>query len=86
MCIYCSSEAHLHPYFFLLKVKKFMNALQRKADIQSRSVFSVQELREVSRTVGIQPADFMNYLSSMNIQGFILKKGPQLYRLLTVDY
>ncbi|GLG92695.1 DNA replication licensing factor REC [Gryllus bimaculatus] len=68
------------------QAKKFINALQKRADIQNRSVFSSQELKEVSELSGVQVSDFGNFISSLNVQGFLLKKGPKLYQLLTVDY
>jgi DNA helicase MCM8 len=66
--------------------KWFITALQRRADIQSRSVFSVQEMKEVAEIAGIQVTDFYGFLSTLNVQGFLLKKASKLYQLLTVDY
>ncbi|XP_049789773.1 DNA helicase MCM8-like isoform X1 [Schistocerca nitens] len=68
------------------KAKKFIMALQRQAEVQSRSVFSVQELKEIAKLCVADVSDFTGFLSSLNVQGFLLKKGPQLYQLLTVDY
>jgi DNA helicase MCM8 len=66
--------------------KRFISALQRRADAQSRSVFSIQELKEVVHLAGIQVSDFYGFLSTLNVQGFLLKKASKLYQLLTVDY
>jgi DNA-binding IclR family transcriptional regulator len=49
-------------------------------------VFSVQELKEVAQLAGIQVTDFYGFLSTLNVQGFLLKKASKLYQLLTVDY
>nr|CAD7399794.1 unnamed protein product [Timema poppensis] len=68
------------------QAKTFIAALQRRADGQSRSVFSVQEMKEVANMAGVQVTDFFSFLSALNVQGFLLKKGPNLYQLLTVDY
>lgn len=66
--------------------KIFISALQRRADAQSRSVFSIQELREVAQLTRIKVSDFHSFLSTLNVQGFLLKKAPKLYQLLTVEY
>lgn len=66
--------------------KRFIAALQRRADAQSRSVFSVEEMKEVAQLAGIQVTDFYGFLSTLNVQGFLLKKASKLYQLLTVDY
>jgi DNA helicase MCM8 len=66
--------------------KIFITALQRRADAQSRSVFTIQELKEVAQLTRIKVSDFHSFLLTLNVQGFLLKKAPKLYQLLTVDY
>ncbi|XP_071453404.1 DNA helicase MCM8 [Hetaerina americana] len=68
------------------QVKKFIAALQRLAEMQSRSVFTIAEMKQVVKTCGIQVSDFFSFLTSLNTQGFLIKKGSQVYQLLTVDY
>lgn len=66
--------------------KRFISALQKRAEVQTRSLFSVQELKEVAELAGIKVSDFHGFLSTLNVQGFLLKKASKLYQLLTVDY
>ncbi|KAJ9579973.1 hypothetical protein L9F63_004356 [Diploptera punctata] len=66
--------------------KRFISALQRRAEVQTRSVFSVDELKEVARQANIDVTDFVGFLSALNNQGYLLKKASKLYQLLTVDY
>ncbi|XP_063243461.1 DNA helicase MCM8 [Bacillus rossius redtenbacheri] len=68
------------------QAKRFVTFLHRRADTLSRSVFSVEELKEVAQVANIQVPDFFGFLSALNLQGFLLKKGPKLYQLLSVDY
>ncbi|KAJ8894051.1 hypothetical protein PR048_006661 [Dryococelus australis] len=68
------------------QAKRFVTFLQQHADALSRSVFSVEELKEVAQVANIHVQDFFGFLSTLNVQGFLLKKGPKLYQLLTVDY
>lgn len=60
--------------------------LQKKAELQSKSVFTVSEMKEVATAANVQVPDFFTFLSNLNNQGFIIKKGKQVYQLLSVDY
>jgi DNA helicase MCM8 len=66
--------------------KRFIRALQKHAKAQMRWVFSVQELKEVAELEGIEVADFYDFLSILNLQGFLLKSAFKLYQLLNVEY
>uniref|UniRef100_A0A1B6E6T6 Uncharacterized protein n=2 Tax=Clastoptera arizonana TaxID=38151 RepID=A0A1B6E6T6_9HEMI len=68
------------------QAKKFISALQRKAEIQSKAIFSVAEMKETASSANIQVSDFFSFISTLNTQGFLIKKGKQLYQLQTVDY
>jgi hypothetical protein len=43
-------------------------------------------MREVAAQGRIVIPDMTNFLDTLNHQGFLLKKGANLYKLLTVDY
>ncbi|KAI5740476.1 hypothetical protein M8J76_004215 [Diaphorina citri] len=66
--------------------KKFISVLQKKAEVQSRSVFTVTELKQLATSANISVDNFFTFLTSLNDQGFLLKKGKQLYQLMSVDY
>ncbi|KAF4517434.1 hypothetical protein B566_EDAN005043 [Ephemera danica] len=68
------------------QAKKFVSLLQRRAELQTKSIFSGAELREVASQGRINIPDFSNFLATLNHQGFLLKKGTNLYQLLSVDY
>lgn len=70
---------------FFFKVKKFITALQKVSELQSKSVFSIQELKEVAKNASVSTSNFLNFLTVLNVQGYLLKKGSQLYQLLSVD-
>ena len=72
----------LSPIFFI-QAKKFIAVLQRRSELQSKSVFSASELREVAQTCGVHGTDFFDFINTLNNQGFLLKKGKQLYQLLS---
>lgn len=68
------------------KPKKLISALQRISDQTYNSIFTIQQMRHIARDIGLQVMDFEGFISSLNNQGFLLKKGPKVYQLQTADY
>lgn len=68
------------------KAKKFVSILQRRSEIQAKTVFSKSELREVAQNCGVVSSDFFDFINTLNTQGFILKKGKDLYQLLSAGH
>lgn len=66
--------------------KKFVGALQRHAVSMQKSLFSIEEMKQVMQSSGIKVASVCDFLSSLNTQGFIIKKNAKTYQLLTVDF
>ncbi len=66
--------------------KKFVAALQRHAEATRKSTFSVQEMKHVLSACGARVASFVDFLDSLNTQGFLLKKSSNMYQLLIADY
>jgi len=67
--------------------KKFIQALQRQADRLQKNVFTVDEMKTIANMVNISvPGSFMDFVFSLNNQGFLIKKSPKIYQLLTADY
>lgn len=59
--------------------------MQQKAEKETKSIFSKNEIRNLSEDAGINPTKFYTVLQSLNIQGFILNKGANRYQLVTAD-
>ncbi|XP_026285524.1 DNA helicase MCM8 [Frankliniella occidentalis] len=68
------------------KAKKFIAVLQRRSELQSKSLFSAAEMREVAQTCGVMGADFFDFVNTLNTQGFLLKKGNQTYQLVSAGH
>lgn len=66
--------------------KKFILALQRHAEHVQRNQFSVDEMKQVLASCGAKVPSFLDFLSSLNTQGFLIKKSSKMYQLLTVEY
>uniref|UniRef100_A0A3P9DPC0 DNA helicase MCM8 n=1 Tax=Maylandia zebra TaxID=106582 RepID=A0A3P9DPC0_9CICH len=64
--------------------KRLVNALHQHAQRTGQKQFDVQTLRSIADRVNVKVMDFEGLLSSLNEQGFLLKKGPKLYQLQTI--
>ncbi|KAM9365006.1 DNA helicase MCM8 [Pholidichthys leucotaenia] len=64
--------------------KRLVNALHQHAQRTNQKQFDLQTLRSMADRINIKVMDFEGLLSSLNEQGFLLKKGPKLYQLQTV--
>ncbi|CAL1526212.1 unnamed protein product [Lymnaea stagnalis] len=66
--------------------KKFVAALQKVAEQTYNNLFTVQQMRQISKDIGVSIPDFEGFITSLNTQGFLLKKGPKVYQLQTFGY
>ncbi|XP_015251998.1 PREDICTED: DNA helicase MCM8-like [Cyprinodon variegatus] len=64
--------------------KRLVNALHSHAQRTNQKQFDLQMLRSIADKMNIKVLDFQGLLSSLNEQGFLLKKGPKLYQLQTI--
>ncbi|XP_074144000.1 DNA helicase MCM8 isoform X1 [Sminthopsis crassicaudata] len=64
--------------------KRFISALNTIAERTYNNLFQYQQLRQISKELNIQVADFENFINSLNDQGYLLKKGPKIYQLQTM--
>lgn len=67
------------------QAKKFISVLTRKAAESYCSIFSLNDLRGYHRKLGLT-SSFLEFIDSLNNQGFLLKKGGRSYQLMTSDY
>ena len=65
------------------QVKALIAELTRISEIRDCSLFSIDEIREISIHIGIPVLKFEDIIYSLNNQCYLLKKGPQLYQLQT---
>ncbi|XP_041866247.1 DNA helicase MCM8 [Melanotaenia boesemani] len=64
--------------------KRLVNALHSHSQRTNQKQFDLQTLRSMADKLNIKVLDFQGLLSSLNEQGFLLKKGPKMYQLQTV--
>ena len=67
--------------------KKFVQVLQRQAEVQQKNMFTVDELKSLATAAKIAVSgSFADFIASLNNQGFLIKKSQKLYQLLSADY
>ncbi|XP_033991787.1 DNA helicase MCM8 [Trematomus bernacchii] len=64
--------------------KRLVNALHQHAQRTNQKQFDLQMLRSIADRMNMKVMDFEGLVSSLNEQGFLLKKGAKLYQLQTV--
>ena len=66
---------------------KFMDILRKASEAQRKSLFTVDEMKRLASMGHVTlKGTFMDFLDSLNLQGFLLKKSAKLYKLLSSDY
>jgi DNA helicase MCM8 len=65
------------------QARRFVSELGRLAERNGSSLFTWTQLKEFSQALGLQIKNFDDFISSLNQQGYLLIKGPKLYKLLT---
>ncbi|XP_073988603.1 minichromosome maintenance 8 factor recombination-defective isoform X2 [Rhodnius prolixus] len=66
------------------KGKRFISALQRRAQLENKNTFYIDEMKELCSIMNLQVTDFTSFIEILNTQGFIIKKSSNQYKLLTV--
>ncbi|KAG7273010.1 hypothetical protein CRUP_011894 [Coryphaenoides rupestris] len=64
--------------------KRLVNALHSHAQRTNQKLFDMQQLRSLAERLNIQLLDFEGLISSLNEQGFLLKRGAKVYQLQTI--
>jgi DNA helicase MCM8 len=63
-------------------MSRFVTALQKAAQQRGQSVFTTQEMFEVSQQLRLIVPNFDDFVEALNVQNYLLKKGPRLYKLM----
>ncbi|XP_047500985.1 DNA helicase MCM8-like [Penaeus chinensis] len=67
------------------QMKKFVAVLQRMSEKTYKSIFTIDEMKQLVKQANIQVRDINDLIASLNHQGYLLKKGSRVYQLLTAN-
>ncbi|KAI9340418.1 Minichromosome maintenance deficient 8 [Zopfochytrium polystomum] len=65
--------------------KKFISYVSKIAMETGIDRFNLEQLHQMAKDIGIRVDDFRDFVESLNNQGYLLKKGPRLYTVSTVQ-
>ncbi|XP_065834436.1 DNA helicase MCM8-like [Oscarella lobularis] len=65
------------------QAKRFIAELEKIAANTFKSLFSIAQMRQIAKDIGIKVVNFDGFIESLNNQNFLLQKGPRLYQLQT---
>jgi DNA helicase MCM8 len=65
------------------QAKRFIAELNRISETTFNSLFSVPQMKDIAKKIGIQVSNVIDFIGSLNNQGYLLKKGPKTYQLQT---
>ncbi|XP_039970458.1 DNA replication licensing factor REC isoform X1 [Bactrocera tryoni] len=63
-------------------VKKFIQMLQLRSSALGRRIFDYDEIKDMAGRAGIS-CGVSNLVEMVNLQGYLLKKGPNMYEVMT---
>lgn len=63
-----------------------MKVLQQRSERETKSIFSLQEIKQLAEQAGVVKEKIYNVIDSLNLEGFLLKKGGNKYQLVTANY
>ncbi|CAL4067285.1 unnamed protein product, partial [Meganyctiphanes norvegica] len=80
-----TQQRHGPVFAYHAQMKKFVSALQRMADATYKSIFSLDEMRQIAKQCKVEVRNFGDFISSLNHQGYLIKKGNKVYQLTTAE-
>ena len=63
------------------ETKRFLAELKRVAEGTGQQDFSHQEMYQIATEMRLQMTSFQDLIDGLNLQGFLLRKGNQRYKL-----
>ncbi|KAJ9181622.1 hypothetical protein P3X46_009734 [Hevea brasiliensis] len=68
------------------EAKRFLTALNKQSELQQKDTFSISEIYSLADRIGLRVPDIDTFVDNLNIIGYLLKKGPKKYQVLTSSY
>ncbi|KAJ6699115.1 DNA HELICASE MCM8 [Salix purpurea] len=68
------------------EAKRFLSALNRQSELQQKDTFSISEIYSLADRIGLRVPDIDTFVDNLNSAGYLLKKGPKTFQVLTSSY
>ncbi|KAA0044035.1 putative DNA helicase MCM8 isoform X1 [Cucumis melo var. makuwa] len=68
------------------EAKRFLGALNKQSELQQKDCFSISEIYSLADKIGLRVPDIDTFVENLNSVGYLLKKGPKTYQVLSSSY
>ncbi|XP_054802072.1 probable DNA helicase MCM8 isoform X2 [Prosopis cineraria] len=65
------------------EAKRFLSALNKQSEFQQKDCFSISEIYSLADRIGLQVPDIDTFIDNLNSVGYLLKKGPKTFQVLS---
>ncbi|KAI0498640.1 hypothetical protein KFK09_019530 [Dendrobium nobile] len=65
------------------EAKRFLSALHKESELKHDECFSISEIYSLADMIGLRVPDVDTFLDNLNSAGYLLKKGPNKYQVLS---
>ncbi|XP_075639041.1 putative DNA helicase MCM8 isoform X2 [Castanea sativa] len=68
------------------EAKRFLSALNKQSELDQKDCFSISEIYSLADRIGLRVPDIDTFVDNLNSVGYLLKKGPKMYQVLSSSY
>ncbi|KAF5206952.1 Dna replication licensing factor mcm2 [Thalictrum thalictroides] len=68
------------------EAKRFLSALNKQSELDQKDCFSISEIYSLADRIGLRVPDIDTFVENLNAVGYLLKKGPKTYQVLSSSY
>ncbi|KAM6593385.1 hypothetical protein CsatA_001088 [Cannabis sativa] len=68
------------------EAKRFLSALNKQSELQQKDCFSISEIYSLADRIELRVPDMDAFIDNLNSVGYLLKKGPKTYQVLSSSY
>ncbi|KAJ0476592.1 putative DNA helicase [Helianthus annuus] len=68
------------------EAKRFLSALNKQSELEQKDCFSISEIYILADRIGLMVSDVGEFVENLNNVGYLLKKGPKTYQVLSSSY
>ncbi|CDP06703.1 unnamed protein product [Coffea canephora] len=68
------------------EAKRFLSALNKQSELQQKDCFTISELYSLADRIALRVPDIDTFVENLNSVGYLLKKGPKTYQVLSSSY
>ncbi|KAL9993384.1 putative DNA helicase [Helianthus debilis subsp. tardiflorus] len=68
------------------EAKRFLSALNKQSELEQKDCFSISEIFSLADRIGLRVPDVDTFVENLNNVGYLLKKGPKTYQVVSSSY